>query len=328
MERRKFLRNASLSVIGAAVWPDGLYAADARNQQQKRVGIIGLDTSHSIAFTEALNGKSVKPELKNYRITAAYPYGSKEIESSAKRIPDYIEKVKALGVKIVDSVDALLKEVDYVMLETNDGTLHLEQAMKVIRAKKPVFIDKPVAASFADVRKIYDEANKQGVPIFSASSLRYMKTVQDAIAGKVGKILGADTFSPALLEPHHPDFFWYGIHGVEMLIALMGPDCVELSRMHTEGTDIVMARWSDGRLGSFRGTRTGKHTYGGTAYGESGDLTLGPYDGYDALIIEIIKFFDSGKSPVDEKETMAIYAFMEAADKSKQNNGRLEALQL
>ncbi len=328
MERRKFLRNASLSVIGAAVWPDGLYAADALNQQQKRVGIIGLDTSHSIAFTEALNGKSVKPELKNYRITAAYPYGSKEIESSAKRIPDYIEKVKALGVKIVDSVDALLEEVDYVMLETNDGTLHLEQAMKVIRAKKPVFIDKPVAASFADVRKIYDEANKQGVPIFSASSLRYMKTVQDAIAGKVGKILGADTFSPALLEPHHPDFFWYGIHGVEMLIALMGPDCVELSRMHTEGTDIVMARWSDGRLGSFRGTRTGKHTYGGTAYGESGDLTLGPYDGYDALIIEIIKFFDSGKSPVDEKETMAIYAFMEAADKSKQNNGRLEALQL
>lgn len=326
MERRKFIKKASFAIAAVGAMQTGVLANAKNTLQEKRIGIIGLDTSHSIAFTKALNAAAPSEELLGYRITAAYPYGSKRIESSAKRIPGYIEEVKSFDVKIVDSIEALLREVDYVMLETNDGTLHLEQAMLVINAGKPLFIDKPVAASLVEVHKIYEAARQAGVPIFSASSLRYMTTVQEAIGGKVGKILGADTFSPAVMEPNHPDFFWYGIHGIEMLIALMGPDCVELSRMHTEGTDVVTGRWSDGRLGTFRGTRTGKHTYGGTVYGEEGDLTLGPYDGYDGLIKEIVKFFETGKSPVDEKETLAIYAFMDAADRSKQKNGAVVQL--
>ncbi|WP_345230944.1 Gfo/Idh/MocA family protein [Olivibacter ginsenosidimutans] len=323
MNRRKFISNASVALTMAGAFSGDLLAAVNPQTSPKRIGIIGLDTSHSIAFTKALNGESPKPEFANFRIVAAYPYGSKTIESSATRIPGYIDEVKKLGVKIVDSIEALLETVDYVLLETNDGTLHLEQALPVIKAKKPVFIDKPIAASLKDVQAIYETAHKAGVPIFSASSLRYMDTVQQAIHGKVGKVLGADTYSPATLEPHHPDFFWYGIHGIEMLIALMGTGCKQVSRVHTDGTDVVVGVWNDGRIGTFRGTRTGKHTYGGTVYGENGDLTLGPYDGYDALLVQIIQFFISGKSPIDERETMEIYAFMEAADQSKQANGKV-----
>lgn len=274
MKRRRFIKSASFVFATTTAWMGDLWAAPATNMPQKRIGIIGLDTSHSPAFVKALNGDNPKPEFKGYRITAAYPYGSRLIKHSAERIPEYTSIVKGLGVKIVDSIESLLQEVDYVMLETNDGTVHLEQAMKVIKAKKPIFIDKPVAANFKDVKTIYAAAREAGVPVFSASSLRYMSTVQAAINGKIGKIVGADTFSPAVIEPHHADFFWYGIHGVEPLIALMGPDCVEVSRVHSEGTDVVVGRWADGRLGTFRGTRTGKHTYGGTAYGEDGDLTL------------------------------------------------------
>lgn len=321
MERRNFIKKASYVLAAAGTMPTVLFAARRPMTQAKRIGIIGLDTSHSVAFTKALNAESPDPELHAYRIVAAYPYGSKTIESSASRIPGYVEEVKKFGVKIVDSVESLLSQVDYVMLETNDGRPHLEQAMKVIKAGKPIFIDKPIAASWQDVRAIYEAADRAGVPIFSTSSLRYMETVQAAIKGKVGRILGADTYSPATLEPHHPDFFWYGIHGIEMLVALMGTGCKQVSRIHTEGTDIVIGVWQDGRVGTFRGTRTGKHTYGGTAYGENGDLTLGPYNGYDALVKEIIKFFDSGKSPVDEKETMEIYAIMVGADESKKSNG-------
>src|SRR5690606_7420780 len=195
-----------------------------------------------------------------------------------------------------------------------------------IDAGKPIFIDKPVAASLEDVQKIYQLAEKRKVPVFSTSSLRYMSTIQEAIQGKIGKIVGADTYSPAVLEPHHPDFFWYGIHGVESLIALMGVGCQEVSRVYTEGTDIVVGTWADGRIGTFRGTRTGKHTYGGTAYGEKGDLTVGPYNGYDALLGKIIEFFNSGVSPVDVNETMDIYRFMLAADLSKERGGAKVAL--
>ncbi|GGH03242.1 dehydrogenase [Parapedobacter pyrenivorans] len=326
MDRRKFIRNASLAAAGIGI---GVNAAKAVNRQStapgKRVGIIGLDTSHSMAFTKGLNDPSSALSNSGYRVTAAYPYGS-TIEISTSRIPGYIKEIQPYGVKIVESITALLAEVDYVLLETNDGNPRLAQATEVIEAGKPMFIDKPVAASLEDVQKIYSLAERRQVPIFSTSSLRYMSTIQDAINGKIGKILGADTYSPATLEPHHPDLFWYGIHGVESLIALMGVGCKEIRRMHTEGTDVVVGNWADGRIGIFRGTRTGKHTYGGTAYGEKGDLTLGPYNGYDTLLSKIITFFDTGKSPVDANETLEIYRFMAAADLSKARGGANVAL--
>ena len=105
-------------------------------QKVMRIGIIGLDTSHSTAFTELINGGSDETFSKGFRVVAAYPYGSKTIQSSYERIPGYIEKVKEQGVEIVPSIANLLTKVDCVLLETNDGRLHLEQAMEVFKAEK------------------------------------------------------------------------------------------------------------------------------------------------------------------------------------------------
>ena len=320
--RREFIRKATVAGIGATIvqsFPN-LYGRSAFEEEAK-VGIIGLDTSHSVAFTKSLNGANKAAELKGFRIVAAYPKGSNDIESSVKRIPGYIEEVKKLGVEIVDSVDDLLKKVDFVLLETNDGRPHLEQAMKVIKARKPIFVDKPVAASLADVKAIYAAAKQNNVPIFSSSSLRYMESVQEVVKGKVGAVLGADTFSPATLEKTHPDLFWYGIHGVEILFAVMGTGCKEVSRVHTDNTDIVVGIWKDGRVGTFRGTRTGTHDYGGTVYGTMGNVSLGPFKGYDNLLVQILDFFKTGKAPVSPEETLEIYAFMDAADESKRKGG-------
>ncbi|MGI8634671.1 MAG: Gfo/Idh/MocA family protein, partial [Segetibacter sp.] len=198
---------------------------------------------------------------------------------------------------------------------------HLEQAMKVIKAGKPLFVDKPVAASLQDVRAIYAAAKQNNVPIFSSSSLRYMESVQEVVKGKVGSVLGADTFSPATLEKTHPDLFWYGIHGVEILFAVMGAGCKEVRRVHTDNTDVVVGIWKDGRVGTFRGTRTGTHDYGGTVYGNKGNVCLGPFKGYDNLLVQILDFFKTGKAPVSPEETLEIYAFMDAADESKQKAG-------
>jgi predicted dehydrogenase len=184
-----------------------------------------------------------------------------------------------------------------------------------------MFIDKPVAASLSDAMAIYDAANARKVPVFSASSLRFMTSAQEVVNGKIGKVLGADTYSPATLEKTHPDLFWYGIHGVEILYTVMGTGCKEVSRTSTETTDKVTGIWQDGRIGSFRGTRTGTHDYGGIIYGEKGNLSLAPFEGYTALLQQIIKFFETGVSPVREQETLEILAFMEAADLSKRKHG-------
>lgn len=293
-------------------------ATTAASAQNIRAGIIGLDTSHVLSFTKTLNTDPQKPEVMGVRMVAAYPQGSKDIEGSVKRVPEYTEKVKALGVEIVPSIDALLDKVDVVFLETNDGRPHLEQLLPCLKAGKPVFIDKPIAGTLVDAIKIFDEAKKAGVPVFSSSSLRFGKNTQAVRAGSIGTVKQAETFSPASLEATHPDLFWYGIHGVESLFTTMGTGCLSVKRGTTaDGKIMVTGTWAGGRTGTF----TEGKGYGGKAIGDKGESPVGAYDGYDPLLFAAVHFFRTGLAPVTPEETLEIYAFMEAADESKRQGG-------
>jgi predicted dehydrogenase len=268
--------------------------------QNIRAGIIGLDTSHVLAFTKTLNSNPQKPEVMGVRMVAAYPNGSKDIESSLKRVPEYTAKVKELGVEIVDSIDALLDKVDVVFLETNDGRPHLEQLRPCLAAHKPVFIDKPVAGTLVDAIKIYQESKAAGVPVFSSSSLRFGKNTQAVRGGSIGKVKEATTFSPASLEATHPDLFWYGIHGVESLFTVMGTGCQSVKRdTNAEGKIRVTGTWEGGRKGVFYENKG----YGGKALGDKGEADVGSYDGYDPLLYSAVHFFRTGVAPVTPEET-------------------------
>ena len=286
-----------------------------------RVGIIGLDTSHAIAFTKLLNADDPDPKFANCRVVAAYPQGSLDIESSVSRVPEYTAQIKDLGVMIVDSIEELVNQVDAVLLESNDGRVHLEQIIPVLKAGKRTFVDKPMAASLTDVIAIFDAARHFGTPVFSSSSLRYGRATLAARDGEIGDIVGCDTRSPCALEPTHPDFFWYGIHGVESLFTVMGTGCQQVVRLHSAGSDVAIGIWEGGRIGSYRGLRDGKREYSGIAIGTKQNLTVGQYDGYGPLVVEIVKFFRGGEVPVAAAETIEVFAFMAAADASKRQGG-------
>lgn len=314
--------------VGAcAVSRDAISQESAVQQPTLRIGIIGLDTSHAVAFTTMINGPSPLPEAAGCRVVAAYPKGSPDIASSVERIPNYTEDVKRLGVTIADSIEDLLPQVDAVLLETNDGRPHFEQALPVLKAHKPMFIDKPMAASLADVMAIFAAAKHFQTPIFSASALRFGTQTQAVDHGSIGDVLGCDTTSPCHLEPTHPDLFWYGIHGVEALMVVMGPGCESVSRVATDGGDVATGRWQDGRIGVYRGMRVGAQKYGGVAYGAAGNAPVGDLPGYEPLVAEILRFFRTGKPPVTPEETIQIYSFMAAADESKRLGGAPAAIE-
>ena len=235
--RRKFI--GQVSVLGASTAMVGSsIAATFAEQKVKKIGIIGLDTSHSEMFTKDINQGGLKDQ--GYRVVAAYPHGSKDIPSALKMKDGIIEAVRKMGVTIVDSIDALLAQVDYVLLESNDGRVHLQQAEPVIRAGKPLFIDKPMAEDLKNVEAIFALAKQHAVPVFSSSSLRYDKLVQEVKKGKIGKVLGADVYTPAEIEPNHLDQAWYMIHGVEMLFSVMGTGCLEVYRtFHDDFEQVV-----------------------------------------------------------------------------------------
>jgi hypothetical protein len=285
-----------------------------------RAGIIGLDTSHVVAFTRVFNDPKAAGDRTSVRIVAGYPAGT-DIPDSRNRVQGFTQQLRGMGVEIVDSIPALLAKVDVVLLESVDGRPHLQQALPVLEAGKPLFIDKPFAGSLRDIVAIYDAARKHGVPVFSSSSLRYSTGPQAVRNGVIGDVLGCDEYGPCPGEPHHPDFFWYGIHGVEMLFTCMGLGCESVTRISSPHFDVPVGRWKDGRLGSFRGLRQGAIEYGGTAFGTKAIKPLGKNDSYAPLVSAIARFFHTGQPPVSAEETLEIYAFMEAADESKRQGG-------
>jgi hypothetical protein len=301
--------------------------ASAQTAKPIRLGIIGLDTSHVVAFTKAMNDASATGDLAAVEIVAAYPGGSPDIPSSRDRIEGYTKELRDSGVEIVGSIDELLPKVDAILLESVDGRPHLKQAIPVIKAGKPLFIDKPVAGTLADAVEIYRLAAEHNVPCWSSSSLRFSPGILGMRHDdRVGDVLGCDAYGPCALEEHHPDLFWYGIHGVEILFTIMGTGCESAQRTQTADGEMVVGVWSGGRIGTFRGLRAGKSDYGAMVFGSKGIVPSGSYAGYQPLVAEIAKFFQSGKPPVSAAETLEIYAFMEAADESKRQGGKTVTL--
>jgi predicted dehydrogenase len=291
-----------------------------------KVGIVGLDTSHVVAFTQLLNDPKNPNHIPGAKVVCAFKGGSPDVESSASRVEGFTKQLQEKwGVEIVDSIEALCKKVDAVLLESVDGRPHLEQARPIFAAKKRVFIDKPLAASLKDGREIARLSKESGTPFFSASSIRFyesiVKTKEDP---DLGKIIGCESFGHYSLEPHHPDLFWYGVHAVEGLFSVMGPGCESVTRVDAGEYMVVVGKWKDGRIGTFRGMKKGGKEYGVTVFGEKAErssLGVKGKNGYASLLVEIVKFFKTGTPPVSVEEMLDVLAFMEAADVSKAKGG-------
>ncbi len=300
-------------------------SAGAQEKTPIKIGIIGLDTSHVPAFTGLFNDPQNEGDLAGFKVVAGFRGGSNDIPASFKRLDMFTKQIQdKYGVEIVDSIDELLRKVDAVLIESVDGRPHLEQAIPVLKAGKKVFIDKPIAGTLADAIRIFEIAKKYNAPVFSSSSLRYATNIRAAKADpKLGKVLGCISYSPCEIEPHHPDLFWYGVHGVETLYTIMGTGCKSVVRTHTKDTDVAAGIWNDGRIGTYRGLRSGSKGYGTVIFGDKADLTTsGAVGGYKPLVVEIAKFFRTGVAPVSAEETIELFAFMEAADESKRQEGR------
>src|SRR6266581_2418373 len=223
-----------------------------------RAGMIGLDTSHVPAFAKLFNDPKATSQLAGIRVVAGYPGGT-DMPASRERVGKFTEQLRGMGVEIVPTIPALLGKVDVVLLESVDGRIHLQEAIPVIKAGKPLFIDKPAAGSLADAIAIFDLAQKHNVPCFSSSSLRFGGGIQELLKNEqLGTIVGAVTWGSCTYQEGTPDMFFYGIHGIEPLYALMGTGCETVTRIQTQDTDVVSGVWKDGRAGTYRGIRKNK----------------------------------------------------------------------
>lgn len=291
-----------------------------------RAGIIGADTSHCTAFAKMLNEAPADGPHAGVKVVACFPSFSPDIKSSAGRVEKFKKELsEKWSVRLTDSIEAMLKDVDVVLLESVDGRRHLKELEPVARAGKPVYIDKPFTASLADAKAIVKLVKETKLPCFSCSSLRYDSAIAKAAEDlkACGKIIGCDAYSPAHLEPTNPGLFWYGIHGVEILYTIMGTGCKSVQCTSRPDSDMVIGTWSDDRLGTYRGIRKGKSGYGAMVLCEKAPPKLVSYarDHYAGLVAEIVKFFKTRRAPLPIDETLEICAYIDAAARSARNGG-------
>lgn len=288
-----------------------------------KVGMIGLDTSHSVVFTELMNDTAHEYHVPGAKVSAAFPGGSAAFSLSHQRVPGYTNDLRSrFGVTICDSIADVVRDADAIMLESVDGRQHLEQ-FRQLAVGKPVFIDKPFATSTADARAIIALAKATKTPIMSCSSLRYASGIADINpAGE--KVICCEAFGPAQILPDYPGLHWYGVHSAEMIVTHMGAGCASVRCMSLTDMDVAVGTWADGRLGVLRGMRVGKYDFGcvlHTAEATRPSLAVGKPPYYHLLLKQIMRFFQTGVSPIALEETFGIVAFLEAADKSKELGG-------
>jgi hypothetical protein len=284
-----------------------------------RLGIVGTDTSHVTEFTKLLNDESSPQHVPGARVVAAFKGGSQDLPDSYKRVDKFAAELRTKwNVQFVPDIPSLCAMVDGVMIESVDGRQHLEQVKQALASGKPIWIDKPLASSLEDAREIARAAKGKAV-WFSASSLRYGKDV-DAL--KLADASGVIAWGAGPLGKSQLDLTYYAIHVVELLYSLMGPGCGQVTRTHTDGSDTIVGKWKDGRIGEVRAIRPDSD-YGALVFRSNGKVAVSSNveDGYRPLVMEIVKFFETKRPLVPNEETLEIMEFMDAAQRSLASGG-------
>lgn len=288
-----------------------------------KIGMVGLDTSHAVAFTRLLNDPDDLHHVRGGTVVKAFPGGSPHLELSASRIEKFTEAVRGYGVEIADSLEKAVEGTDAILLESVDGGVHLEQLRKLVVYQKPIFIDKPFSLKTKDAVEMVRLAERHHTPIMSTSALRFAEGLRKvAERSDLGGIIGADCFGPMELQETQPGFFWYGIHFIEMLYTLLGEGADRVTVFSNDTHDSINATWKDGRFGTVRGNRAGNHQFGALVHFEKGTEYVGiqadskPF--YASLVEEIMDFFQDGVTRVPLYETLDIIRFIEAANESRE----------
>ncbi len=287
-----------------------------------KIGMIGLDTSHVVAFTKLLNNPDSEYHVEGAEVVVAFPGGSEDMELSYSRVEGFTNQLRdEYGIELVDSPEQVAEKSDAILLESVDGRVHLDQFKKIASYQKPTFIDKPFATTSADAKEINRLAEQHQTPIMSCSALRYAVSLTDAIHSTEGKnTIGMDCYGPLAIEENH-GLFWYGIHTVEMLYRVFGSGCEKVTVTKNDDHDLITGVWKDGRIGSIRGNRKGNKTFGALVHTEEGtqfiDVSADRKPYYAALLEEIIPFFNTGNAAISPSETMELTRFLEAANESR-----------
>lgn len=293
-----------------------------------RLGILDFDSSHCVEFTRRLNqvGLPADQWVDGARVVLGHVG---ESEMAPERIAAFRDAVVGCGVTLVDDPLQMLGQVHGVLVLSLGGDAHLRRARPFLEAGLPVYVDKPFACTLADAEQMMDLAARHHTCVFGSSALRYAEEVLRFQQARVaGHVHGVVSYGPAKRAAGNPGLFHYGIHATELLYALMGPGCQQVSTTFAEDSEVVTGLWTGGRTAALRGARVGATGYGFLAFCEHGIVheRVSTRYAYRNLCRAIVASFEARRPAVDPELTVELTRFVLAALLSEQRNGQVVAL--
>ncbi|GBF72494.1 hypothetical protein PA598K_00749 [Paenibacillus sp. 598K] len=203
-----------------------------------RVGLVDLDTSHPGSFVPLLR------EL-GHEVTGVFDSGTVYEAGYAAAF------AREHGIEAVcDTLEELADRVDAVFIHSCDWELHVRHAEAFVAAGVAVFVDKPMAGSVQDLRRMTDWT-RQGAILTGGSALRYCREVQ---AWSARGIPAEDWVYG--LAGCAVDEFNYGIHAYTLLHGLMGSGIASVRHLGERAQRQIELTWKDGRTGMISIGRT------------------------------------------------------------------------
>lgn len=283
-----------------------------------KLGLIGNDTSHVDIFSQILHDENNHYYIPSAKFAGFVEAFSEELEISASRAKGYYDVLVARGIRKYDTYEALANKVDGWMICTVHGDNHEQWFTKLAPYGKPIFIDKPLTLGVESAKRIIALAERYETPFFSASSLRFSEAISPLFGLDISKIYA---YGPLPMQPAMPGYYWYGIHSLEWIEALIPFDLASIDIQKTANGEIVTLLFENGAHAIFDGDHAWHDRFGGTIF--QGDevfnfqtwKTEKPY--YVSLMEQIISFMDTKKPPISYNRMLKIIQWIEAINRKR-----------
>lgn len=286
-----------------------------------KIGAIGVDSSHLPEFTRRINEMNDKGETP-CRVTSFWTDG-KHDWPNPDDVASWIKTATELGATQADALDAMLDEVDGIMVLAVAGTRHLELARAALERGMPTYVDKPLTCDLAEARELHALAQRHNARCYSASSLRFATELEQIPREALGEIVAIDAYGPGELNDGAPGLLHYGVHTIEMIDAIWGPGVKRVSAIETADRHLVDLEYADGRYARLRLERVGAYDFGATLSGKGATHTFkvdfGPV--YTRLVQGMTGFFEGRDAPADLAHIVENVAVMLAGNASIEQDG-------
>ncbi len=210
-----------------------------------RIGILGSDNSHALAFAKLCNLPMENGEYRypDVRITAIY--GNDDDPKHTKEVAE-----KGSIEFIAEKPEDFMGKVDAVMVVYRKGSLHVPAILPFVEAGYPVWIDKPIAVSIEDVKRLQEAVERNNTLVTGGSTLKYnyeIQTLQNKVqSGVLGTVTGGAMNFPGDVDSPYDGLFFYGSHLCEMCLTVFGYDVKSVHASKLSHDNIcVAAKYED-----------------------------------------------------------------------------------